>query len=160
MGRNLIGGKNYKKAKHAVEKTPYAERADDQQYARILKILGNRNTLAYCNDNVTRLCHIRGSLRKDSWIGVGDIVLISCRGLESSTDKYEKADILYKYDRDYHSRLRREKDINEKLFLQLELANDGTLNMIKQNKIQHDDDNIIFENDDDEEEEDVDIDNI
>jgi len=159
MGRNLIGGKNYKKSKHSVEKAPYVERANDQQFARILKILGNRNTLAYCNDNVTRLCHIRGALRKDSWIGVGDIVLISCRGLESSTDKYEKADILFKYDREYYSRLRKEKDINEKLFLQLELANDGSLNIIRHNKLQDDEDDIIFE-DDDIDEEDIDIDKI
>lgn len=145
MGRNLIGGKNYKKTKHATETIPYQERLDDQLWARIIRVLGNRNTLAYCNDNKIRLCHIRGGLRKDTWISVGDIVLISVRDFRTeeekdnmitNKEKYEKADILYKYDRDYHSKLRKEKEINAKLFLQLETASEENLALIKQNRLQ------------------------
>ena len=71
---NLTGGKNYKRTKHSSEKPKYVEKQDDQMYARILQNFGNRNLLAYCNDNKMRLCHIRGSIRKDMWISVGDIV--------------------------------------------------------------------------------------
>lgn len=137
MGRNLIGGKNYKKTKHGSEKPTYQVKEDDQLWGRIYRILGGKNTLVYCNDNEIRLCHIRGSIRKDNWISVGDIVLISIRDLNDlkDKDKYEKGDILYKYDRDYHSKLRKEPNINPKLFLNLETATDDALKLIKQNKV-------------------------
>jgi translation initiation factor 1A len=137
MGRNLIGGKNYKKTKHASEKPAYQVKEDDQLWGRIYRILGGKNTLVYCNDNEIRLCHIRGSIRKDNWISVGDIVLISIRDLNDlkDKDKYEKGDIIYKYDRDYHSKLRKEPTINPKLFLNLETATDDALKLIKQNKV-------------------------
>ena len=137
MGRNLIGGKNYKKTKHGSEKPAYQVKEDDQLWGRIYRILGGKNTLVYCNDNEIRLCHIRGSIRKDNWISVGDIVLISLRDFNESKekDKYEKGDILYKYDRDYHSKLRKEPNINPKLFLNLETATDDVLKQMKQNKV-------------------------
>lgn len=171
MGRNVIGGKNYKKTKHATEAIPYQERLDDQLWARIIRVLGNRNTLAYCNDNKIRLCHIRGGLRKDTWISAGDIVLISIRDfrteeekdtiIAANKEKYEKADILYKYDRDYHSKLRKEKEINTKLFLQLETASEENLALIKQNKMQTvgEEETDIF-GDDDDDDDDVNIDAI
>ena len=167
MGRNLIGGKDYKKKKHATETAKYQEKEDDQLWARVIKILGNRNTLAYCNDNVVRLCHIRGSIRKDKWISVGDIVLISCRDFGNekedviaTKEKYEKGDILHKYDREDHSKLRKEKEMNPKLFLNLENASEEGLTMIKQNKMTNEvcEDDDIFGSDDDDE--DVNIDDI
>ena len=76
---NFIGGKNYKKTKHVSETTVFVEKEDDQLYGRVIQVLGNRNTLVFCNDNIVRLCHIRGSIRKDMWISVGDIVIVSIR---------------------------------------------------------------------------------
>jgi len=35
--------------------------------------------MAFCFDGKDRLCRIRGSLRKITWINVGDIVLIGLR---------------------------------------------------------------------------------
>jgi len=164
MGRNLIGGKQYKKQKHATEKPKYQEKEDDQLWGRVIRILGNRNTLAYCNDNEIRLCHIRGSIRKDNWISVGDIILISLRGFGGEKDKYEKGDILHKFDREDHSKLRKEKDINIKLFLMLENSSEDDLKRIKQNKMVKldDEDDDIFDGEVDKEEEDdeVDIDKI
>ncbi len=37
---------------------------DGQEYAQVVKMLGNGRLEAYCFDGVTRLCHIRGKLRK------------------------------------------------------------------------------------------------
>ena len=177
MGRNLIGGKNYKKTKHVSEKTPDQVREEDQLWGRIYRVLGGRNTLVYCNDNKIRLCHIRGSIRKDNWISVGDIVLISIRDFRNieekdciieKKDKYEKGDILCKYDRDYYSKLRKEQGFNEKLFLNLETASDDVLKQFKQNKLmtnQNDegfdfDGGDAIEEEDDEDEDDVDVDAI
>lgn len=163
---NLTGGKNYKKTKHSSEKPKFVEREEDQLFARVLQVLGNRNTLAYCNDNVIRLCHIRGSIRKDMWINIGDIVLISVRDfLKDKKEKYEKADILHKYDREHYSKLKKEEGFNEKLFLTLETTGVEQLKRIKEmrriNTIEDNDD--IFEHEDipDEEElDDEDIENI
>lgn len=129
---NTTGGKNYKKSKHSSGSfaPAFIDRQPDQVYARIIKVLGNMNLLAYCNDNKTRLCHIRGSMRKKVWINIGDIVLISVRDFEKdlteSGKTYEKADIVAKYDSEHMSKLKKMPDINQKLFLQLETA-DGTL---------------------------------
>ena len=163
---NLTGGKNYKKTKHNDEKTKYVEREDDQQFGRVIQILGNRNTLAYCNDNIIRLCHIRGSIRKDMWINVGDIVLISVRDfLQDKKDKYEKADILYKYDREYYSKIKKEKGFNEKLLLTLETSGVEQLKRIKEmrfNGIISNDEEDIFDHEEapQDNDEDVDIDNV
>ena len=129
---NLTGGKNYKKSKHAsgIEK-PFYERQEDQQYGRILRNLGGRNMLVYCNDNKIRLCHICGGMKKSSWLSVGDLILLSLRDFEKklepgTRDKYEKGDILYKYDSEHFGKLKKVKDINPKLFMQLETM-DGTV---------------------------------
>ena len=154
----------YKKQKHSTEKAKYQEKEADQLWARVIKILGNRNTLAYCNDNIVRLCHIRGSIRKDTWISMGDIVLISCRDfgndkedIIAAKEKYEKGDILYKFDREDHSKLRKEKEINPKLFLNLESATEEGLNLIKQNKMTNEEcknDDIFGGSEDDDEDDD------
>ena len=123
---NRTGGKNYKKSKHAgsVEK-PFFDKQDDQMYARILRNLGGRNMLVYCNDNKIRLCHICGAMKKFNWLNVGDLILISLRGFEKKLDatvrdRYEKGDIIHKYESDHISKLKKMPDINPKLFMQLE----------------------------------------
>ena len=130
---NTTGGKNYKKSKHGGSsmKPAFIEKAADQMYGRLLRNLGNRNMLVYCNDGKIRLCHIRGSMRKRVWLNVGDIVLISLRDFEKTTDddhtkSYDRGDIVAKYDEEHMSRLKKEPDINKRLFQQLETM-DGTV---------------------------------
>ena len=55
-------------------------------------MLGNARVEAFCFDGVSRLCQIRGQMRKRVWINVGDIVLVSLREFQDS-----KADIIWKY---------------------------------------------------------------
>lgn len=128
---NRTGGKNYKKSKQtgSIVK-PFIDRQEDQLYARILKNLGGRNMLVYCNDNKIRLCHICGAMKKFTWLNPGDLVLISLRGFEKKPEagskEYEKGDILAKYDVDHLGKLKKMPDINPKLFMQLETM-DGTV---------------------------------
>jgi translation initiation factor 1A len=130
---NQKGGKNYKKSKHSsnTETPVLIDRADDQMYARIIRNLGNRNMLTFCNDNRIRLCHIRGSMRKRVWLAIGDLVLISIREFEKDTSEsgkeYERGDIVAKYDETNLSRLRKMPDVNKKLFMQLETADGAVL---------------------------------
>jgi translation initiation factor 1A len=128
---NRTGGKNYKKSKQTGSFVkPFIERQDDQLYARILKNLGGRNMLVYCNDNKIRLCHICGAMKKFTWLNTGDLVLVSLRGFEKKPEagskEYEKGDILAKYDVDHLGKLKKLPDINPKLFMQLETM-DGTV---------------------------------
>lgn len=103
---------------------PFFEKQADQLYARILRNLGGRNMLVYCNDNKIRLCHICGAMKKFHWLNVGDLVLISLRSFEKKPEQgskeYEKGDIVAKYETEHLGKLKKEPDINQKLFMQLE----------------------------------------
>lgn len=128
---NRTGGKNYKKSKQtgSIVK-PFIDRQSDQMYARIIRNLGGRNMLVYCNDNKVRLCHICGAMKKFTWLNVGDLVLISLRGFEkkpeSGSNEYEKGDIVAKYDSEHLGKLKKQPDINQKLFMTLETV-DGKI---------------------------------
>ncbi len=123
--------------------------------------------LVYCNDNKIRLCHICGGMKKSSWLTVGDLILVSLRDFEKkpepgSKDRYEKGDILHKYDPDHLGKLKKVPGINAKLFMQLETM-DGTIlaaigekeNATRGTKLQDDEGGIEFDRgdgeDDDEE---------
>ena len=60
------GGKNRRRGKNENEsdKRELVFKEDGQEYAQVVKMLGNGRLEAYCFDGVTRLCHIRGKLRK------------------------------------------------------------------------------------------------
>jgi len=58
----------------------------------VTKMLGNGRLEALCFDGETRLCHIRGKLRKKVWINTGDIILVGLRDFQDN-----KADVIMKY---------------------------------------------------------------
>ena len=127
---NLKGGKKYKAGKHSNTKAEFHEIGEGQMVARVLKHLGDRNVLVYCNDGKERIAHIRGGLsKKKACIETGDIVLISLRGKELETDtkkeidnkKVDRGDILAKYDHEIWGQLKKMETINKNLFIQLEI---------------------------------------
>ena len=50
----------------------------------MIRVLGNRNMLCYCNDNLIRVCHVRGKLRNRVYIELGDVILISLRDFDDA----------------------------------------------------------------------------
>jgi initiation factor 1A len=68
---------------------------EGQEYAQVLKMLGNGRLEALCFDGEKRLAHIRGKLRKKVWINQGDIILLSLRDYQD-----EKGDVILKYSAD------------------------------------------------------------
>lgn len=60
------GGKNRRRGKNEneTEKRELVFKEDGQEYAQVIKMLGNGRLEAMCFDGVKRLCHIRGKLRK------------------------------------------------------------------------------------------------
>lgn len=127
---NFKGGKKYKSSKHDNSSAECHEidESQGQMVGRIIKVLGNRNMLLYCNDKLERIAHIRGGLRKKhARLEVGDIVLFSVRseGLNISGDSGSNAknrgDILAKYEREVHGQLKKMKNINPRLFTTIEI---------------------------------------
>jgi translation initiation factor 1A len=66
-----------------------------QEYAQVVKMLGNGRCDCFCFDGVSRLGTIRGQMRKKVWITAGDIVLVGKREFQD-----EKVDIIHKYTAD------------------------------------------------------------
>jgi len=87
------GGKNRRRGKNDnEEKRELDFKEDGQEYAQVLKMLGNGRLEAFCFDGVKRLCHIRGKMRKKVWVNSGDIILVSLRDYQD-----DKADVIVKY---------------------------------------------------------------
>jgi translation initiation factor 1A len=121
---NTQGGKKYKSGKgHQEVKAELHEIGPDQMVGRVIRNLGQRRLLIYCNDDVQRVCKIRGGLRKKVWFAVADIVLISVREIgnaTSSANSAEKGDVLAKYEPAIYAKLRKEKGINAAIFTNIE----------------------------------------
>jgi|UniRef100_A0A6U0DXZ8 translation initiation factor 1A len=88
------GGKNRRRGKGdgGDEKRELIFKEDGQEYAQVLRMLGNGRLEAQCIDGVKRLCHIRGKMRKKVWVNTGDIILLGLRDFQD-----EKADVILKY---------------------------------------------------------------
>jgi translation initiation factor 1A len=126
---NFKGGKKYKSSKHAETGAECHEidESQGQMLGRIIRVMGNRNMLLYCNDKAERIAHIRGGLRKkNAKLELGDIVLFSLRGEgmkisgDSSSDTKERGDILAKYERETHKQLKKMPNVNLRLFTTVE----------------------------------------
>lgn len=89
------GGKNKRRGKKGgggLEKRELEFKDEGQEYAQVVKMLGNGRLEATCADGKTRLCHIRGAFRKRVWINAGDVILLGMREFED-----DKADVIHKY---------------------------------------------------------------
>jgi len=101
------GGKNRRRGKNeSEEKRELILKEPGQEYAQVLRMLGNGRLEAHCFDGKKRLCHIRGKLRKREWATVGDIILVGLRSYQDS-----KADILRVYNADEARRLKKMKEL-------------------------------------------------
>jgi len=87
------GGKNRRRGKNEnEEKRELVFKEHGQEYAQVLRMLGNGRLEAQCVDGTKRLCHIRGKMRKKVWVNTGDIILVGLREYQD-----EKADVIQKY---------------------------------------------------------------
>ncbi len=95
MPKGKGGGKNRRRGKKSSNeefKRQLITKEEGQEYARVEKMLGNGRLNAYCYDGKTRMCNIRGKMRKKIWIKLGDIILIALREFQDA-----KADVIHKY---------------------------------------------------------------
>ena len=89
------GGKKRRKGKSSNQPHEMVYKTEGQEYGQVVKSLGNGYMEIMCftaSGNVARRAHIRGSMRKRSWMGPGDIVLVNIRDFQDTTH-----DICLKY---------------------------------------------------------------
>ena len=72
------GGKNRRRGKNENDddKRELVFREDGQEYAQVIKMLGNGRLEAMCFDGEKRLAHIRGKMRKKVSTVIAPILLI------------------------------------------------------------------------------------
>lgn len=134
MPTNKKGGKKFKKNKketsyNTLKKIIYPENEGiEQSFATILDPLGSRrfrlqlNPPLVCPEDFDmneyikpKIGHLRGSIRRNTWVRRGDIVLVSLRSFEK-----DKVDILLKYDETQEKKIK-----SEGLIMNIEgIAND------------------------------------
>ena len=59
----------------------------------VLKNLGYTRFTVKCQDGNTRMCRVRGKMKKRNWVREGDVVLVS----PWDFDAEKKADIIFRY---------------------------------------------------------------
>ncbi|GAG55797.1 unnamed protein product, partial [marine sediment metagenome] len=76
------GGKKFrgsKKTKNMDGSRPMDWKEDGQEYAKVIKMLGNMRLTALTNCGNTILCIIPGKFKSREWINQDDIILITVR---------------------------------------------------------------------------------
>jgi translation initiation factor 1A len=88
------GGKNRRRGtkENDDQRRELTFKEDGQEYAQVVKMLGNGRLEALCFDGSKRLANIRGKMRKKVWINQGDIILLSLRDFQD-----DKGDVILKY---------------------------------------------------------------
>jgi initiation factor 1A len=124
MSPNKKGGKGYKKGKGDTGGTQeWIDIQPDQFMARAIRLLGDRNVLCFCHDNIVRICHICRNMKgfsETKKIEAGDIVLVSIRDFRATDPKtVKRGDILAKYAPEQVRQVKNEGTY-PKLFLKLE----------------------------------------
>ena len=154
MPPNKKGGKGYKKGKGDDVVQEFIDIQAGQYIARAIRILGDRNVLCYCDDNVLRICHICRKMKGRVWVEAGDMVLVSLRDFSAEDPKtIKRGDILAKYAPDQVRVLKKEGKVNERLFMKLEDRNGISIDAVGEDKTadtsildkKEDDDGFDFE---------------
>ena len=105
------GGNKRKKGKKPLQDNrEFRFKEECEEYARIIKLLGDGRFQCTCSDGVDRIAHLRHKMWKKVWLKCGDVVLISLRDYEP-----EKCDIIDKYTEKEIAKLLKNGEIKENL---------------------------------------------
>ena len=108
-----MGGNKRKKGKKQVqEDRELSYKGESEEYAQVIKILGDGRFECNCADGVKRIAHVRGKMRKIVWIANGDIILVSLREFEP-----EKCDVVEKYKEKEVAKLKKAGEIPDTMVL-------------------------------------------
>jgi len=120
-GNKGKGGKSRRRGKNENEPTKreLVVKEEGQEYAQVVKMLGNERLEAFCFDGKTRQCHIRGKMQKKVWINKDDIILISLRDYQD-----DKCDVILKYNADEIMKLKQKGELPSKASLASDILED------------------------------------
>ena len=108
-----MGGNKRKKGKKTVQEDRELQyKGESEEYAQVIKILGDGRFECNCADGVKRIAHVRGKMRKRIWIANGDIILVSLRDFEP-----EKCDVVEKYKEKEVAKLKKAGEIPDSMVL-------------------------------------------
>jgi translation initiation factor 1A len=111
MPKKGKGGKKKRKSKNTPStKRELIVREEGQEYAVVLKMLGDGRLRAACNDGKERLGIIRGKMRKRVYIREDDFILLGLREFQD-----DKADVIHKYSPDEVRSLKTMREISESM---------------------------------------------
>ena len=119
---NKKGGNKAKKQKKPGDEKEdkeliFKDVAQSQEYAQVIKTLGNKRFEVNCFDGKKRLAHARGNLKKKKvFIKTSDVILVSLRDFEDA-----KCDILYAYSVKEIIRLKKLKEIPDSVNIDMEI---------------------------------------
>lgn len=65
---------------------------DGQDYAYVIRMLGNCRCEVQCMDGIKRLAHVRGKMKNTVWVAKDNYVLVALREYQDA-----KCDIIHKY---------------------------------------------------------------
>ncbi|MFC1455036.1 translation initiation factor eIF-1A [Candidatus Undinarchaeota archaeon] len=83
---------------------------EGEQFGVVEEIMGGSRLKVRSEDGKTRICRIRGKMRKKFWIRLNDIVIIKSWDFQTVDDK---ADVMWRYTPTQSGRLRREGRLNK-----------------------------------------------
>ena len=106
MPKKKGGKKKGKKGANTTEKRPITLKGEMEEYAKIMKTLGDRRMTVVLSDSSEILALIPGRFRKRCWMNVGDVVLVSRRDFQDA-----KVDIVHKYHSDELPKLFKQGEI-------------------------------------------------
>ena len=98
MAKNKTKNNKSKRNKQSNIRRELIFREAGQEYAQVTKMLGNCRVTAYCFDGISRMCQIRGSMRKKVMIQLGDIILIGLREYQNDLDNWNGSIPAFSFD--------------------------------------------------------------
>ena len=168
------GGKKKRRGKsdaNFVTRELIKKDSDDQEYAQVVKLLGNARLEAKCFkkkdgefSSKTRICLIRGKMRKRVWIATNDLILVSLRDFDD-----DKGDVIHKYEENEIKKLIKQGQLPNIIFNSHASSKTENKTSDKKENIIIKEDVISFENQGDSDEEsfesesnnsDIEIDNL
>jgi len=67
-------------------------KAEREVLGTVTSMLGSSRVIVRCMDNVTRMCRIRGKMKKRVWVREGDVVIVVPWEIQD-----EKGDVTWRY---------------------------------------------------------------
>ncbi len=89
---NYKGGKKPAGVGEVVTRARTPNKTEREVLGTVTKMLGAYHVTVQCLDNITRMCRIKGKMKKRTWIREGDIVIVVPWSFQD-----EKADVIWRY---------------------------------------------------------------